>query len=238
MSHPLLLAAEGKNGFLLPHDTNEIIWGSIAFLIVLGLLIKFAGPAIKNGLTSRTERLSKELDDAAAAKAEAQTKLAEVQHRIADAGNERQRILDEAEAVSPDRDEQIEAARRAYYEGFVAETIAAYTSGALTGSPALTRNRCGAGTAWYLSTRLDDEDHAALVAELLDSVGVGPVLAGLPPGVEAVTRDGAECRWHIVLNHRAEPVSLPRPVHDLLTGGPVEQVPAGGCVVLREGRPR
>jgi gamma-glutamyltranspeptidase/glutathione hydrolase len=37
-----------------------------------------------------------------------------------------QRVLDEAEAASGDRDEQIEAARRAYYEGFVAETIAAY----------------------------------------------------------------------------------------------------------------
>src|SRR3984893_13639330 len=37
-----------------------------------------------------------------------------------------QRILEEAEAASQDRDEQIEAARRAYYEGFVAEAIAAY----------------------------------------------------------------------------------------------------------------
>jgi gamma-glutamyltranspeptidase/glutathione hydrolase len=41
-----------------------------------------------------------------------------------------QRILDEAEAASGDRDEQIEAARRAYYEGFVAETIAAYLASA------------------------------------------------------------------------------------------------------------
>jgi gamma-glutamyltranspeptidase / glutathione hydrolase len=41
-----------------------------------------------------------------------------------------QRILAEAEAASGDRDEQIEAARRAYYEGFVAETIAAYLASA------------------------------------------------------------------------------------------------------------
>jgi gamma-glutamyltranspeptidase / glutathione hydrolase len=50
-----------------------------------------------------------------------------------------QRILAEAEAASPDRDEQIEAARRVYYEGFVAETIAAYASSAevmdVTGRP-------------------------------------------------------------------------------------------------------
>ena len=50
-----------------------------------------------------------------------------------------QRILDEAEAASRDRDEQIEAARRVYYEGFVAETIAAYVASAqvmdVTGQP-------------------------------------------------------------------------------------------------------
>ena len=50
-----------------------------------------------------------------------------------------QRILDEAEGASGDRDEQIEAARRAYYEGFVAEAIAAYVASAevmdVTGRP-------------------------------------------------------------------------------------------------------
>src|SRR5260370_564302 len=50
-----------------------------------------------------------------------------------------QRILDEAEAASHDRDEQIEAARQVYYQGFVAETIAAYVASAdlihLTGPP-------------------------------------------------------------------------------------------------------
>jgi gamma-glutamyltranspeptidase / glutathione hydrolase len=49
------------------------------------------------------------------------------------------RILAEAEAASSDRDEQIEAARRAYYQGFVAETIAAYVASAevmdVTGRP-------------------------------------------------------------------------------------------------------
>jgi len=39
-----------------------------------------------------------------------------------------QRILEEAEAVGGDRDEQIEAARRAFYQGFVAETMAGYVT--------------------------------------------------------------------------------------------------------------
>jgi gamma-glutamyltranspeptidase/glutathione hydrolase len=50
-----------------------------------------------------------------------------------------QRILDEAEAASQDRDEQIEAARKVYYQGFVAETIAAYVASTdvmdVTGQP-------------------------------------------------------------------------------------------------------
>jgi gamma-glutamyltranspeptidase / glutathione hydrolase len=50
-----------------------------------------------------------------------------------------QRILAEAEAASGDRDEQIEVARRVFYEGFVAEAIAAYLAKAevmdVTGRP-------------------------------------------------------------------------------------------------------
>jgi len=42
-----------------------------------------------------------------------------------------QRVLAEAEAASDDRDEQIEAARRAWYEGFVAEEIARFAATAV-----------------------------------------------------------------------------------------------------------
>ena len=41
-----------------------------------------------------------------------------------------ERILDEAEAAGAGREQQIEAARRAYYEGFVAEAIDAFTASA------------------------------------------------------------------------------------------------------------
>jgi gamma-glutamyltranspeptidase / glutathione hydrolase len=42
-----------------------------------------------------------------------------------------QRVLAEAEAASSDRDEQIEAARRAWYDGFVAEEIAKFATTAV-----------------------------------------------------------------------------------------------------------
>ena len=108
MSH-LLLATEAPNGFLLSSDLKEVAWGTVAFLIVFSLLVWKAGPAIKTALSSRTDRIAKELDDATAAKSEAQTKLADVQRRIADAGNERQRILDEAAQTAASLKVQLEA---------------------------------------------------------------------------------------------------------------------------------
>jgi beta-galactosidase len=119
-----------------------------------------------------------------------------------------------------------------------AETLAAYAHGMLAGAPALTRHRFGAGQGWYLSTRLDDTGYAALVARLLAEAGVGPELPGLPPGVEAVSRHAEDGRrWLVLLNHRTDAVRLPaRPdtAHDLLALGPVDELPPGGCAVLRE----
>ncbi|MFH8627690.1 beta-galactosidase [Streptomyces vietnamensis] len=115
-----------------------------------------------------------------------------------------------------------------------AGTLAAYTHGMLAGSPALTRHDFGSGHGWYLSTRLDDASYTALVGRLLTEAGVVPDLPGLPAGVEAVTRHAPDGRgWHVLINHLDEPVPLPQPGHDLLTGTTVSRLPAGGCAVLR-----
>lgn len=90
-----LLAAEG-NGYWLPHDINEVYWGSLAFLIVAALLVKKAGPAIKAGLAARPERIKAELDAAAEARTAAEQSFADVKSALADADKERDRILAEA----------------------------------------------------------------------------------------------------------------------------------------------
>jgi beta-galactosidase len=107
-----------------------------------------------------------------------------------------------------------------------AEAIAAYTDGMLAGHPALTRHAHGAGHGWYLSTVLDTSDYGALVARLLAEAGV---VREWPPGVEAVTRGG----WRFLLNHGDDTVALPEGAHDLLTGGPLTELPPQGCAVLR-----
>ncbi|MER6378715.1 beta-galactosidase [Streptomyces sp. NPDC001250] len=115
-----------------------------------------------------------------------------------------------------------------------AETLATYTHGMLTESPALTRHRFGTGQGWYVSTRLDDADYGALVRRLLQEAGVEPELRGLPGGVEAVTRHASDGRrWQFLLNHRADTVPLPDTAHDLLTGATVHELAPGGCAVLR-----
>jgi beta-galactosidase len=107
-----------------------------------------------------------------------------------------------------------------------AEAIAAYTDGMLAGHPALTRHAHGAGHGWYLSTVLDASDYGALVARLLAEAGV---VREWPPGVEAVTRGGLR----FLLNHGDDTVALPEGAHDLLTGGPLTELPPHGCAVLR-----
>lgn len=94
-----ILAAEGhsvENGPILPHDINEVIWSSLAFVIVIALLIWKAGPAVKDAWNGRIQRIEAELAEAEAARAAGAAKLAEVQGRIADADAARQRILAEA----------------------------------------------------------------------------------------------------------------------------------------------
>ncbi|WBO69096.1 beta-galactosidase trimerization domain-containing protein [Streptomyces camelliae] len=116
-----------------------------------------------------------------------------------------------------------------------AETLAAYTHGMLTDSPALTRHRYGTGQGWYLSIRLKETDYAALVRRLLDEAGIEPELPGLPTGVEAVTRQASDGRrWHVLINHSTTALHLPEPAHDLLTGAVAHEVPPGGRAVLRK----
>jgi beta-galactosidase len=118
-----------------------------------------------------------------------------------------------------------------------AEAVRSYAGGALAGSPAVTRHRYGAGTAWYVSTELDDGTYARLLVEAARAAGVAPPVPGLPPGVEVVRRRAGETGWLFLLNHTAEPVEVPAPgTVELVSGRGVHgivAVPPGGMAVVR-----
>jgi F-type H+-transporting ATPase subunit b len=98
----LIFAAEvgETNTVHFPHDINELIWGSLAFFIVVGLLWWKAGPAIGRAWNGRIERIEGELGQAAEARGAAEASLAGLRARLADAETERGRILAEANATA------------------------------------------------------------------------------------------------------------------------------------------
>lgn len=92
----VIAAADAENGFILPHKIEEVFWGTLAFVIVVSLIVWKGGPAIKAMWNERIDRLSNELEAAETARAEAEAKLTQVEAGIADADNERARLLAEA----------------------------------------------------------------------------------------------------------------------------------------------
>ena len=79
--------------------TNEIIWGSIAFLVVLAGLMKFGFPAVQKGLADRENKIRTDLESAEQSRQDAADKAAEYDAKLADARVEAQNIIDEAKAA-------------------------------------------------------------------------------------------------------------------------------------------
>jgi F-type H+-transporting ATPase subunit b len=77
-------------------ELNEIIWGGLAFLILLVVLWKFALPGVRNMMKQREDRIRGDLERAEEAKAEGESVLAEYQSQLADARTEAGRIIEEA----------------------------------------------------------------------------------------------------------------------------------------------
>ncbi len=80
---------------LLP-ETNEIIWGSIGFIVVFGMIAKFGFPAMKKAMNDRTEKIQGDLDAAEQARADAEAVKADFEAKVADAKSEAARIIEEA----------------------------------------------------------------------------------------------------------------------------------------------
>jgi F-type H+-transporting ATPase subunit b len=91
---------------------NEIIWGTISFVVLFLALWKFAWPGLKKGLEARTERIRSDLDAAEGAKAEADQVLNDYKAQLADARNESARIIEEArqaaDALRKDQEQRLQ----------------------------------------------------------------------------------------------------------------------------------
>jgi F-type H+-transporting ATPase subunit b len=98
--------AGAENGAWFPHDMREVLWGSLAFLIVFGLLWKFAKKPGSDYFTKRTADIAESLDAAASARAEAEAERDQIKSALADADSEKSRIIEEgrrsADALTAD----------------------------------------------------------------------------------------------------------------------------------------
>jgi beta-galactosidase len=72
------------------------------------------------------------------------------------------------------------------------------------GAPAFTRHAFGAGEAYYLATMADTAGRSAIARHLVDRGGIAPVMAGLPPRVEACARGDVIT----LINHNPHPVTV------------------------------
>jgi beta-galactosidase len=116
-----------------------------------------------------------------------------------------------------------------------ARSVHDYADGPAAGGPAVTRHRLGAGTAWYVSTRLRGAALDRVLREVYPAAGV-EVDDDLPRDVEVVRRKGADADYLFVLNHTDAEVRLAASGTELLTGRRCEselRVPAGGTAVLK-----
>jgi beta-galactosidase len=98
-----------------------------------------------------------------------------------------------------------------------AEVLATFGDDFYAGSPAVCRNRFGAGAAYYIATDPDDAFLAAFLGSLLDQHGIAAPLAA-PPGVEVAVRERDGQPILFVLNHTDEVahVELDATYRDLL----------------------
>ncbi|HJR46178.1 MAG TPA: F0F1 ATP synthase subunit B [Actinomycetota bacterium] len=89
--------AEEPTGMdLILPAVDELVWGAVAFALVLFVLNKFAFPKLREAVEAREKQIQSDLESAEQAKNEAEQEKKQYQQQIADARGEANRIVEEA----------------------------------------------------------------------------------------------------------------------------------------------
>jgi F-type H+-transporting ATPase subunit b len=160
---------------ILP-PTNELVWGSISFAIVLFLIWKFGWPGIKKSMEARTERIRTDLEQAEAAREEAEGVLTTYQAQVADAKSDASRIIEEArqtaDAMKRDLQAQAEADIAAMRQKAAADIEAAKAQ-AFADLRGEVATIAISAAERVVERNLDPETNKALVDSFIDQVGAG-----------------------------------------------------------------
>jgi F-type H+-transporting ATPase subunit b len=154
--------------------TNELVWGSISFVVLFVLLWRFAFPALRRGLEARAERIRTSLDEAERARTEAQSILDQYQRQLADARNESARIIEEARQTA----DRLRADLRSQADADVAqmreraqEEIAAMVDRARTDLQAGVRELTLELAEKVVERNLDRDTNLAMIDNFINEVG-------------------------------------------------------------------
>lgn len=80
--------------------TDELLWGSIAFLMLLFALLKYVFPKLREGLEKRSAAIAGQIEQAERTRREADDMLEQYRQQLADARAEVQRIIDEGKRTA------------------------------------------------------------------------------------------------------------------------------------------
>jgi len=164
--------AEAPNPIIPAMD--EVIWGTLSFLILFAVMAKFAYPALKKAMDARSEKIQGDLDAADSARSEAESLRAGYDAKLAEAQAEAARIIEaarsDAEQVRQDRIAAIEpeiAEKRAQAEA----DIEAAKDRALADLRAQVTSLAVGAAEQIVRSSLDEAAHARLVDDYIESVG-------------------------------------------------------------------
>jgi len=116
------------------------------------------------------------------------------------------------------------------------EVLAEFAAGPTAGSPAITRNRVGTGTVYYVGTSLSPSGARELVTEILTASSI-PVPQKSGDDMEIMRRSDGTRTWLFAINHASTDAVVTVDGVDLLTGaatGGTLTVASGGVAVVRE----
>jgi F-type H+-transporting ATPase subunit b len=169
------------DGYVTSHDPilperAEIIYGGIASLLVIGLLVWKAGPLAKKAMAARTQRIQDELDASARARSDADAEAARIRQALGDIESERARLIADAEAQAAAllvegrarlEQELVEVEARAQ-----ADTAAALARSGDELRAEIARHAAAAADR-VVERSLDDEIQQELIESFISRVGAG-----------------------------------------------------------------
>jgi beta-galactosidase len=118
-----------------------------------------------------------------------------------------------------------------------AQALGTFEQDYYAGSPAVTRNQFGKGTAFYVGTAPEPNGMAWLLELVCSTADVKPVASNVPAEVEFLQRTNGNASWLFILNHSTDQVTVPleQSGRDLLTdvdvNGSLELEPAGVAII-------